>query len=54
MAIVRTYQCPGADGQPHQFDFLHHPSDEPAPPSSAPSESGEMTAETEPATMTVT
>lgn len=32
MAIMRTYICPDCKGQ---FDFLHHPSDEP-PPSHCP------------------
>ena len=31
MAKVRTYACPGIDGNAHEFSFLHHPSAEPAP-----------------------
>jgi hypothetical protein len=31
MAKIRTYKCPGSDGSPHTFDYLHHPHDEPPP-----------------------
>lgn len=31
MAKMKTYKCPGTDGESHTFTFLHHPSDEPPP-----------------------